>query len=442
MSKQYLSLKVLDSLKPEILKIVLNQEYKILCKDFDLGTQKIFKLTRLHNKHNYFWRDQSKKVAYYILEDDIIKYLSESEIIQIQNSFNGYNNSYIETKKLTDSEKINKLVNIKLKLESLNLRESKNVRLHANTIASAIMDTIVINKVVFDNLGKYSTEKALIESKPFESKTIDIAKITSSLLRNYSGGFSLFSEFIEESNGSTIKHMARTSLMSLSFLLFYNKCLNSGYISRIRASFKTKYRDTYSRLLPQLELDKITLEKVFKNGMHIIDDIDTIFISVGFLLHDIGKHVNIDYFEGSSSYDKEVIHQHVVHGYRMILKKTSYPLEVSALVGFHHEYYGHETGYGPFRKLYEHPVQDYCISDSINEVLLGKIKSYLPVKFLEMIDIYDALTDSERHYKIPITPQEAIKDMKKNFIDEEVRIDPILFDIFKLYLVDCGEIEK
>lgn len=442
MSMQYISLKVLDSLKLSMLKIVLNKQYKILCKDFNLGTQKIIILNEFHNKHNYFWRDQSSKVSYYILEDDIIEHLSNNDIIQIQSSFSGYNNSYVETKKLTDTEKIKKLVDIKLKLESLDIRKAKNVRIHADTIASAIMDTIIINKVVFDNLGKYSTEKSLIESKPFESATVDIAKIISHLLRDYSGGFSLFSEFIEGSNGSTVKHMARTSLMSLSFLLFYNQCLNSGYISRIRSRFKKEYRALYFRLLPHLDLEKITLERVFKNGMHIIDDFDKIFISIGFLLHDIGKDVNINYFEGSSSYNKEVIHQHVVHGYRMIIKKTSYPLQVSALVGFHHEYYGHETGYGPFRKFYENAVQDFCISDSINDVLSGKVKSYLPVKFLEIIDIYDALTDNERQYKEPLKSEEAIKVMHESYIEKDVRIDPIIFDIFKLYLVDCGELSK
>lgn len=442
MSKQYLTLEVLDTLKPEIQSKILNKEYKILCKDFNLGTQKICILNKLNNRDNYFWKNKSTQLSYYILEDDILKYLTESEIIEIQRSFSGYSNSYTETKKLTDAEKREKLVDIKLKLENLDIKDAKMIKIHANTIASAIMDTIIINKVVFDNLGKYSEENALIKSKPFEYMTIEIAKITSSLLRDYSGGFSLFSEFIEKSNGSTIKHMTRTSLMSLSFLIFFNKTMNSGYTSRIRANFKRKYRTFYSALLPHIDINKITLERVFKNGMHTINDLDTIFIAIGFLLHDIGKKVNIDYFEGSSSYDKDVIHQHVIHGYRMIVKRTSYPLEVSALVGFHHEYYGHETGYGPFRQIHDNPIQDFCISDSIDDVISGKIKSYLPVKFLEIIDIYDALTDPERQYKKPLQPNDAIKVMIENYIDKEVRIDPIIFDIFKLYLVDCGEISN
>lgn len=441
MANKYISLTVLDTLDRTILEKILIEPYNILCKNFDTEEQELNTLNNLHRNRNYFWRDSESKWTYYILEEDIYNYT----VGKINEPSHVYSDEYEKYVKLSDERRIKELDRKKKSLKLLELKREKSDKEISEALVSGSSETILLNKAIFDDLLKITPEKAKEKSKKAVSETSQIVKIASNLLSEYTGDLSIFSEIIEKSNGSTIKHMTRVFIMSLSFFKFYNFLLNNtGYVSKLRVEFDEKYRDSYEKLLPQLNYDEIKLERVFKDGMRVIPDIEHNAIEVGFLLHDLGKQVDLEYFEGSEGYVKERIQAHAENGFNEILKRTVYPPVVSALAGFHHEYYGHKSGYGAFREYisnkYKRKTFNYCIAYSLHEVYSGEAYGFFPAKILEIVDVFDALTDPGRKYRDPLTPEEAVKFVEDKFLTNDIKVDPILFDIFKLYLRESGEI--
>lgn len=438
MANKYVSLTVLDSLDKESLKKVLSQPINVLCKNFDTEEHEVRKLNEMHEKKYFFWRENSSKWAYYVKESDILPHVTDVK-------FQGFTDNYGDLLSLSYEKRIEALDTNKKKLKALEFKRTKTNEEISDAMVASTTDTIMLNKVIFDDLMKLTPENAKIKSKASVAETSEIVKIASNLLTDYSGDFSIFSDLIEKSNGTTIKHMTRTFVMTLSFFKHYNKLINSGYAAKVRAAFHDKYRSKYEQLLTHLNFHMITLEKVFKGGMAAIPEMETNAIGVGFLLHDIGKQVDLEYFEGSEGYVKERIQAHVTNGFNELLKRTVYPPVVSAIAGFHHEYYGDSSGYGPLRdyivRKFPNGVQsEYCISYSLKDVYNGESLCFFPAKMLEIVDVYDALTDPGRKYRDPFNPKEAVGFIRDKFLEEHVKIDPILFDMFELYLIDAGEI--
>jgi HD-GYP domain-containing protein (c-di-GMP phosphodiesterase class II) len=163
--------------------------------------------------------------------------------------------------------------------------------------------------------------------------------------------------------------------------------------------------------------------------------------AIGFLIHDIGKAATVEYHEGEAKYDRQTVVDHVKQGYQSIMSKTTYPMEASLITGYHHEYYGHADGYGYFRtylnqykKQNPHAKQNYCITYELEPILDCHALAYFPAKILEIIDVYDSVTDPHRIYKKAMAPLEAISMMKEEFIEKHQKIDPILFDIFTSFI--------
>ncbi len=444
MAKKYISLSVLDRLDAETVEKLLSKPIRILCKNFDTEQHEIKMLNILYNQKNKFWANNSSQWAYYVLEDDI---LNNTDMNENSEEFYGFTDNYAELISMPKEKRIEALSTSRTKLKAIELKRTKDNDEISNAVVEGTTDTIMLNKVIFDDLMKLTPENAKIQSKAAVAETSEIVKIASNLLTDYSGDFSIFSKMIEESNGTTIKHMTRTFVMTLSFFKFYNKLLNSGYAAKVRVNFNSKYRDKYEKLLPhEKNYHLITLERVFKGGMASIPELETNAIGIGFLLHDLGKQVDLEYFEGSEGYVKERIQAHVTNGFNELLKRTVYPPVVSAIAGFHHEYYGDKSGYGPLRdfisRKFPNGIQsEYCISYSLKDVYNGEAMCFFPAKMLELVDVYDALTDPGRKYRDPLIPAEAVKFIRDKFLKEHTKLDPILFDMFELYLIDVGEIK-
>jgi HD-GYP domain-containing protein (c-di-GMP phosphodiesterase class II) len=163
--------------------------------------------------------------------------------------------------------------------------------------------------------------------------------------------------------------------------------------------------------------------------------------AVGFLIHDIGKAAAVEYHEGENSYDRNIVTDHVKQGYKSIVTKTNYPREASLITGYHHEYYGDPNGYGYFRtyldqykKANPNAKQDYCISYDLEPLLDCHALGYFPAKVLEIIDVYDSVTDPHRVYRKAMTPEEALSMMREEFIEQHQKIDEVLFDIFAMFI--------
>jgi HD-GYP domain-containing protein (c-di-GMP phosphodiesterase class II) len=159
--------------------------------------------------------------------------------------------------------------------------------------------------------------------------------------------------------------------------------------------------------------------------------------AVGFLIHDIGKAAAVEYHEGEADYNRNIVIDHVKLGYTSVMNKTNYPREAGLITGYHHEYYGDSAGYGYFRaylnqykKNNPNAKQDFCIAYELEPILDFKAKAYFPAKILEIIDIYDSVTDPNRKYRKAMTPEEALAMMREEFVKKHRKIDAVLFDIF------------
>jgi len=250
------------------------------------------------------------------------------------------------------------------------------------------------------------------------------------------------STLVEKSNGTIIRHMTRVYLNGIAFLSYYNKLVStSSAIQRLRICFAAKYRRFYHSLLPHVDPDDIVLERVFLRGMRAIP-VDLYFKwAVGFLIHDIGKASAVEYHEGENAYNRDIVIDHVKTGYKSIMNKTNYPLEASLITGYHHEYYGNPAGYGYFRaylqqykKSNPEAKQDYCIAYEIEPMMDYQALAYFPAKVLEIIDIYDSVTDPNRIYRKAMTAEEALAMMQEEFVEKEKKIDAILFNIFASFI--------
>ncbi len=185
-----------------------------------------------------------------------------------------------------------------------------------------------------------------------------------------------------------------------------------------------------------LETAPDSLEDVFKGGMRELDGDNLLQYGIGALLHDIGKVDNIDYFEGGDKYDRKVIMRHAPVSYNMIIKTREFDPIVAYLAALHHEYYNDKSGYGLSKLLFPEDVKKiktpyYCLAYDLEEVKAGYAIAYVPAKMLEIVDVFDALTDKKRKYRErEFTVDEALEIMKNDFIEKSLKLDPILFSIF------------
>jgi HD-GYP domain-containing protein (c-di-GMP phosphodiesterase class II) len=83
------------------------------------------------------------------------------------------------------------------------------------------------------------------------------------------------------------------------------------------------------------------------------------------------------------------------------------------------------------------------MSYSIDDVKKGAALAYVPAKILEIIDVFDALTDKNRKYRDrEFTVDEALTIMKENFVEEETKLDPVLFSIFLDYVKNHAHLKN
>jgi hypothetical protein len=231
-------------------------------------------------------------------------------------------------------------------------------------------------------------------------------------------------------------------LIGLEFLTYFNKLITTtSMISKLRITYPSKYRSFYRSLMPNISGDDLTLERVFRDGMRAIAPELLLHWAVGFLLHDVGKAANVEYHEGHAAYNRDIVIQHVMLGYDAIIHKTNYPRAAGLITGYHHEYYGDQSGYGSLRnyletykKMYPGAKPDHCMAYDLGPVLDYKAYAYFPAKILEIVDIYDSIIDPNRSYRKALSSYEALHMMRQEFIEKHHMIDAVLFDIFCAFI--------
>jgi len=440
------------------IDIMLGEEIPILCVNNSKHKQILMPFKTLYEKDNSFW--QKEDITEYFLtgyglhkleekaraiigswnipeteEKNTAKHKTKNNKSQVEAAFA---NEYKTFAKMSSEEKVERLNKKSRWLNELVINGSRDHTLIADALTNTTNDTAMINHVVLKEIEQLADEQAKVFSKDVVVYTSEIVKSSVKLLSENIFSDELMKTIARKSKGIVLQHITRVYLNGVAFLAYYNDMISSSSIvMKIRNSFTLKYRKFYQALLPHIDGYDITLDQVYMGGLKVIPQEMFLKWSVGFFIHDIGKAADIQYHEGDDAYDRNKVTDHVKIGYNSITEKTNYPREVGLIVGYHHEYYGDPDGYGPYRddlQEYKSQVadvkQDYCITYDLESILAFNALAYFPAKVLEIIDVFDSLTDPRRVYHKALSFEEALDLMYKEFIIKRRKIDPILFDIF------------
>lgn len=463
MSENNVSLRKIRKLDERVFPELLKNKSFLTCINKKNGVEKKISINALYDNDREFWLKDDSSWTYYVND------LQLTSILQKINNFDMEleKRLVVEDKKRKVCEQFiekdlnnvyESLVckNRKDRIDGLSqaLKRIKSV-IHSRDISSEERRNILlevstysymVNKITLNEVVKMTDNEARKASFEVAKLTERIISSLTSVLDENSKDISFFYSLMGKSNGVTLRHMVRTFILSYRFLHFFNsEITHKGLASKTRVNFNQKYRKWYSSLIPQFPEQNLTLENVFKGGMRPVPDSDILVYSAGFLLHDIGKQQDIDYYEGPDEFDGRKVESHAKAGYRMLMQKTVYSEKIAAIAGFHHEYYGHESGYGYYRelcalmKLDDHNYRlDSCMSYELEDLHKFKSLAYLPVKILEIVDVFDAITDPGRSYKSHLETFQALRFMKEEFVIKNKKVDLILFELFVRFLNESG----
>lgn len=301
-------------------------------------------------------------------------------------------------------------------------------------VIDAVSVAFLLSKTSFEEYYNDSTNVSSDHIKTTAKNVTALVQGIISILKKSRAANNFINLLGQKSTGSTIDHMYSVFMIFIPFCNFYNSFFAKGKIAKIRGEFKTGFLRYYQRLT--LARHPESLEDVFMGGMREISTDKLLQAGIGALLHDIGKIDNIDYFESSNKYDRKIIVRHAPVSYNMIVKTREFDTDVSILAALHHEYYNDPSGYGISRILFPEDnrkfrVPQHCLAYDLADVKNGLCMAYVPVKMLEIVDVFDALIDNKRKYREnEFTVDEALRIMKTEFIEKKTKIDPILFSIF------------
>jgi len=273
------------------------------------------------------------------------------------------------------------------------------------------------------------------------NKTLWVIQMIIDCFVNNGAAYESYAEIDRISTGSyTIDNINKGLLWFIGFSLFYNDYIDKGLVTKkIRGEFKDKYSRYYRKRLNE---DMTSIERIIKGGLKKIDVAKELPVyAVGALLYDIGKVPFIGYHDSNESYNENMVKMHVLVGYNMILKTKKYQFEIAAMAALHHEYYGGKGSYNftnpIISKLNKKKRSDgnaqYFITYDEKEFRDGVALAFFPCKVIEIIDIYNALIHHKKNLHF-----DAMKIVKKNFITQSLKVDPLIFDIFLEFKQRCG----
>ncbi|MCL2127679.1 MAG: metal-dependent phosphohydrolase [Treponema sp.] len=439
-----------------------SEDVSVICINRETKKSKYISFKVLFSNNSKFW-SLSETWDYYISNDDFQKLknkmektagwvpiivtgdqaapdeLPAAEANVVEQSFG---KEYVNFASMKEPERVMHLNEDKRRLDSLIAQKPRQKDLVAEALVSTTRDAFLHNHVAVMDAMSLSDEEAKKKTQSIVDSTYELVKSSTKLISESVFNDELMNTLVAKSNGTIIQHMTRVHLNGLAFLYYYNKLVSSSSeINKLRVSFDTKFRHFYEPLLPHIHPDQITLEKVFLGGMRAITETDFNNWAVGFLIHDIGKASAIEYHEGEAAYNRDVVVEHVKVGYNSVMNKTNYPRDAGLITGYHHEYYGDSAGYGYFRSYLEQykknnpqARQNFCITYELEPMVDCGALAFFPAKILEIIDVFDSVTDPNRKYRKALTTEEALAMMEEEFIIKHPKLDIILFDIFKRFV--------
>jgi hypothetical protein len=437
------------------IDIILQEGISVYCENKKEQIFRLVSFNTLYENDNFFWQTQ-ENWKYFFTEETLEK-LKTKNIVKLapveseepksdilkNPVVQAFGVEYEAISSMSNSNKVKYLNEIKNKIDTLSSISVKTRDKNTSKIiADSAKDAVMINHSALENAFQLGDAEAKKATQTLVYTTHEIVKSYTQLFSKDIFDNLLMSRLFEKSNGTIIQHITRVYLMGIAFLAYYNKFVsNRADVINMRKTLNAKYRQYYQNLLPHISTDDIVLERVFHKGMLPIPPDLFIKWAVGFLIHDIGKASAVQYHEGEASYDRNIVMEHVKVGYNSIVNKTNYPKEASLITGYHHEYYGNPEGYGYFRIFLENYKkkdpqikQDFCMTFDMDAILDYKALAYFPAKILEIVDVYDSVTDPNRVYRKSLSSSEALVMMRKDFITNHLKIDPILFELFTSFI--------
>jgi hypothetical protein len=451
------------------INIIMQEEIPVLCINRNSRKKRLMPFKVLFDNNENFWQ-QETTWKYFLSSEDFEKIKEKSAVKTADWELErpkkvrdaavntkpeelkteaGYGSEVQKFAEMSIEDKAKHLDLNKSQLDLLNSKTSDK-KVVAQALVNSTKDAALINHLVFEEALNVVDEEAKKLTQSIVDGTHEMVKSSVQLISEEFFNNDLTNTLVEKSNGTIVQHMTRVFLNGVAFLSYFNNLVStSRAIQKLRLSFASKYRNFYHTLLSGLADDDVILERVFMGGMRAVPQDMLYKWSVGFLIHDIGKASAVEYHEGEAAYNRDIVIDHVKLGYKSIVSKTNYPKEASLITGYHHEYYGDSDGYGYFRaylqqykKQNPEAKQDYCITYELDQIMEFKALAYFPAKILEIIDVYDSVTDPNRVYHNAMTPEEALVMMHENFIVKRHKLDAILFDIFADFIREKQKARK
>jgi len=435
------------------IEIMLNEEIPVFCRYKIAQRYRLMPFKTLYKANSNFWQ-KDKNWEFFLTKETLDK-LREKNIIEpaaseskdakktedgsrTKSAVQSFGDDYKIIAAMTNTEKVKYLSDIKNNLDDLISRKTNDKSAAANVMVKSTRDAVMINHSALKNVFDLGDTEAKKTTQTLVYTTHEMVKSYAQLVSKNVFDNELINRLVEKSNGTVVQHMTRVYLNGIAFLAYYNNFVsNRASVINMRKTLNAKYSQYYQNLLPNISADDIVLERIFQKGMLPVPPDLFVKWAVGFLIHDIGKADTVEYHEGEASYERSIVIEHVKLGYNSVVNKTNYPKEASLITGYHHEYYGNPEGYGYFRDHLEHYQKanpqvrpEYCMTFDLDSILECHALAYFPAKILEIVDIYDSVTDLNRIYRKALNSEEAIAMMREEFITKSLKIDPILFEMF------------
>jgi HD-GYP domain-containing protein (c-di-GMP phosphodiesterase class II) len=437
----------------------LLEDAGVVCINRETRRNKFMPFRVMYDSNNQFWL-QNKIWEYYLNTDEFNKIKERAE--KLKSSWQpgkieispinmeetseamsqGFGDEYDSIVTMTEAERIQHIRESKSKLDRLLVQKPRQEQLITEALVETTRDTVLHNHAALIQAMHLPADEAKKQTQELVDSTRELVKASSQLITANIFNDELMNALVSKSNGTIIQHMTRVYLKGLAFLTYYNRLVStSSIINKLRISFFGKYHTFYRKILPHIHTDDLSLERVFLGGMRAIPEQTFYNWALGFLMHDIGKAAAVEYHEGEAAYNRDIVMEHVKIGYTSLMNKTNYPKEVALIAGYHHEYYGDPSGYGFFRSgldLYRkmNPQMKFsaCITYDVDPIMEYEAMAFFPAKILEIIDVFDSVTDENRKYRKVLTAKEALTMIEEDFIKKHQKIDIILFDLFKKFI--------
>ncbi|MDC7224188.1 MAG: hypothetical protein PQJ60_10640 [Spirochaetales bacterium] len=438
----------------ELIEILKRNDVPVLCRHKGTGKERRSRFSALYRNHPQFWQSRSweffitseagKRLGL-ILERERKKRSEGIKKITLESRPAKklpppFGEEYLAVQAMSMKDRQEKIVRTIEQLDEALDRPHISSHDVASLMTDGAIYSTVINKVSLEETGDQSDRLSREYMRQVTEKTEELmSSFVRALARSYNLNHTA-ETITSQTDGATSRHMIRVFIQSIRFLDdLRHEFEGAGLFQRLQSRLSS-YFPLYEPLrerYPFVSFDKsmIMPEPPQFKGKRMEE------IMLGILLHDLGKNKNLLYFDGGGDYDRQIIEDHAFEGYFMLMKKTSYRQSIASVAGLHHEYYGHERGYGVFRNNYSEYSQkvrshrfEKILSHSYEDITSFRSVAFFPAKILEIVDVYDALIDKERLYKKPMKPGEALVFMRKTMIEEDLKLDPILFDLFIKFL--------